>query len=312
MQLDEIKKYNRIVENIVGKTGIASSQPTNVALNQYYAQLGIIYRKFHSEEGAMHFPIKFAEDQKHKEKLLYQAQTVEKIIQEKDGAKVLELGCGMGFNTIYLAKNNPNVQFDAIDIAANNIKIAKKKASKLSNVSLLEMDFDRLNLPEKKYDVIFGVETLCYSKDLIGLLNKLSSMLTEEGKIIIFDAFVRRNSVELNDESVQQAYRLLLWGWSLEKFDEINNLAQKTQDKLYTVEEMVDFSDNIVSNNQAYQNGAIHAFKYTFFLKLLLVLKIIPIGYIQHLTAGLYSSHFMQSGFLGYFKLVIGKKKAQI
>lgn len=307
LTIDEIKNYNKIVEDIAGDNLTKSTLLASAALSQYYAQLGRVYRTFHSEEGAMHFPIKFSEDQKHKEKLLYQAQTVENIIKNKNGANVLELGCGMGFNTIYLATNNPTVQFDAIDLAASNIKVAKRNASKLANTTFLEMDFDKLEMPNKKYDVIFGVETLCYSNDLNKLLNSLTHTLAPDGQIIIFDAYINQFADQLNDTE-HKAYQLLLWGWYLDQFESLKNLTAESNSKLYEVKKVVDYSGNIMSNNLAYQKGSMLAFNYPKILKLLYALRILPLSYIKQITAGLYSAYFVQRKYLGYYELIITLK----
>jgi hypothetical protein len=110
------------------------------------------------------------------------------------------------------------------------------------------------------------------------------------------------------DAEERKAYNLLLWGWSLEKFDSMDKIMSATTEQSFKIEEMVNYSENIMSNNLAYQKGSMLAFGFSTILRILFSLKILPLSYIRQITAGLYSSYFVQNGYLGYYKLVVRKK----
>jgi len=66
----------------------------------------------------------------------------------------LDIGCGTGAISNFLAKNNPNIKFDAVDFS-NSIEYAKEFAcnNNLKNINYLKQNF--LELPvDKKYDVV--------------------------------------------------------------------------------------------------------------------------------------------------------------
>jgi 16S rRNA A1518/A1519 N6-dimethyltransferase RsmA/KsgA/DIM1 with predicted DNA glycosylase/AP lyase activity len=54
----------------------------------------------------MHLPISFSDKTSHNKKLLYQADFINETINRYNYSNILELGCGMGFNTNYLAKKS--------------------------------------------------------------------------------------------------------------------------------------------------------------------------------------------------------------
>ena len=53
------------------------------------------------------------------------------------GSKILEAGCGVGAQTITLAKNSPHARFISVDISQNSVLEAKKKIKRagFSNLS---------------------------------------------------------------------------------------------------------------------------------------------------------------------------------
>jgi tRNA G46 methylase TrmB len=65
------------------------------------------------------------------------AKQIETLAKEtKERIRILELGCGMGYNIKYLAKRFPDAQFIGIDITKSYIRKAKSKTKGLENVSI--------------------------------------------------------------------------------------------------------------------------------------------------------------------------------
>jgi ubiquinone/menaquinone biosynthesis C-methylase UbiE len=58
---------------------------------------------------------------------------------------VLELGCGKGFNSIYLAKRLPETELIGIDITDHHLKIAQKKSRGIENLRFIYGDFHKLD-----------------------------------------------------------------------------------------------------------------------------------------------------------------------
>ncbi|MEW6710948.1 MAG: class I SAM-dependent methyltransferase [Candidatus Riflebacteria bacterium] len=71
----------------------------------------------------------------------------------KEGASILEIGCGLGTNSLWLASEGYAV--DAMDISPECIRLAEERKQKAgSKVVFMAHDF-LSSVPEKKYDVIF-------------------------------------------------------------------------------------------------------------------------------------------------------------
>ncbi len=78
---------------------------------------------------------------------------IPKFVTFKDGAKILDLGCGGGFPGIPLAIFYPNVTFDLIDARSKKIIVvnAVKDALKLSNVKAMHGRAEEL---KSRYDFV--------------------------------------------------------------------------------------------------------------------------------------------------------------
>ena len=75
---------------------------------------------------------------------------------------VLELGCGCGAISRYLAEQGMNV--DAIEGSNRRAKIAYSRCRGLGNVNIINSNFNYLHLPEDSYEAVFLIGVLEYAK----------------------------------------------------------------------------------------------------------------------------------------------------
>lgn len=111
----------------------------------------------------------------------------------KSNDKILDAGCGIGDSTIWLAKNF-GVSVIGVDINKNRIKIAAKTAKEEGihhQVKFLVSDFLNNPLPDNYFDVIWGIESVCYVKDKRLFFAEANRMLKTEGRIIITEGFLK-------------------------------------------------------------------------------------------------------------------------
>ena len=307
MNEKELEKYCDVIYDIISKDTIVNTNGSNKVICDYYKKSSFFYRNFHSKEGAMHLPIKLSDKESNKEKLLHQAESIHAIINNYDYLNILELGCGMGFNTNYLATKNPEKRFTGIDLEPTNLKFAQRKSKKVNRALFYQMDYDEMKEPSAKYDLIFAIETLCHSKNLIGLLDNLSNYLSDKGRIIIFDGYIKSGEASLTKEFEKHAYNLLSWGFALDGFQKIDTILEPNILNGLEIINVEDLSENVISYLLTFQRASIKTLKYPFFLKMLLRTRIIPLAFIKQISAGLLLPYFLKSGYLGYYKLEFQK-----
>lgn len=104
----------------------------------------------------------------------------------KDGQKILELGCGWGSLTLYMAEKYPNSEITAISNSKYQIQYIKELAEErnLENVKVLTADINNFQI-EQKFDRVVSVEMFEHMRNYKKLMEKVSSFLKDQGKLFI-------------------------------------------------------------------------------------------------------------------------------
>lgn len=74
-----------------------------------------------------------------------------------EGSTVLEAGCGVGAQTITLAQRSPGAHFTSVDVSADSIATARRRAARfeLTNVEFQQADIFALPFPAASFDHVF-------------------------------------------------------------------------------------------------------------------------------------------------------------
>jgi tocopherol O-methyltransferase len=113
----------------------------------------------------------------------------------KRGARILDVGCGVGGSSLWLAENLGAVTV-GITISPVQVEMARKLARerKVSS-SFLLMDAERISFAEP-YDVIWAVAVLSHLRNQENFLKSATKSLNERGKFVIFDWMVSEDIAE--------------------------------------------------------------------------------------------------------------------
>ena len=94
-------------------------------------------------------------------RLLDQAGTLAELLHADtrypSGCAVLEAGCGVGAQTVTLARNSPGARFTSIDVSSRSLDAARARvrAASLGNVEFREADVYDLPFAEESFDHVF-------------------------------------------------------------------------------------------------------------------------------------------------------------
>jgi len=132
--------------------------------------------------------------QREAQRLLDQASSVSEYLHFDSnweaGSKILEVGCGVGAQTIFIAHKNPKVQFLSIDISEKSIELAKSriKSENIHNVDFRIQDVKTID-PKKdgKFDHIFVCFLLEHLIDPVEVLSILRTVLKPNGTITVIE-----------------------------------------------------------------------------------------------------------------------------
>jgi ubiquinone/menaquinone biosynthesis C-methylase UbiE len=102
---------------------------------------------------------------------------------------VLEAGCGVGAQTVLLARNNPQAHFVSIDISAESLACAGERVSGkgLTNVTFGQADICNLPFRQRTFDHVFVCFTLEHIQDPLLALCKLKNIIRADGTITVIE-----------------------------------------------------------------------------------------------------------------------------
>ena len=100
-------------------------------------------------------------------------------------SSVLEVGCGVGAQTIILAKNNPEANFLSVDISENSVRQLEKliREKNIANVQVQKADVFDLLFSKDSFDHIFVCFLLEHIEKPLEALMNLKKVLRPKGTI---------------------------------------------------------------------------------------------------------------------------------
>lgn len=104
----------------------------------------------------------------------------------RDGMDILELGCGWGSLSLWLAKHFPNSRITGISNSGSQREFISKEAAarNLSNLEIITCDINKFST-EKQFDRIVSIEMFEHLRNYRELLKKISGWLKEDGKLFV-------------------------------------------------------------------------------------------------------------------------------
>jgi len=112
-------------------------------------------------------------------------QTCERALLS-DGQDILELGCGWGSLTLWMAEHYPNSRITAVSNSAPQRRYIESQvaARNLRNVQVLTADMNRFQAPAQ-YDRIVSVEMFEHMRNYQELLARVASWMKPEARLFI-------------------------------------------------------------------------------------------------------------------------------
>lgn len=103
-----------------------------------------------------------------------------------DGMEILDLGCGWGSLTFWIAKNYPNAKVLAVSNAQNQIDFIRAIASDkgLGNIQTMTCDMNHMET-NRRFDRVLSIEMFEHMRNWERLLNKISVWLKPKGKLFV-------------------------------------------------------------------------------------------------------------------------------
>lgn len=114
--------------------------------------------------------------------------------QLADGQDILELGCGWGSLTLWMAERYPNARITAVSNSRPQREHIQAQCAQrgLGNVRVITQDVNRLELETDSFDRCVSIEMFEHMRNYETLLHRISGWLRPQGKLFVH-IFVHRN-----------------------------------------------------------------------------------------------------------------------
>ena len=104
----------------------------------------------------------------------------------QEGHDILDLGCGWGSFSLYVAEKYPSVSITAVSNSKDQIAFIQNEAKRrgLFNIKASKMDVNNLDL-DNKFDRIVSIEMFEHLRNYKLILNSLNSLLKPDGRLFV-------------------------------------------------------------------------------------------------------------------------------
>lgn len=104
----------------------------------------------------------------------------------RDGHSILELGCGWGSLTLWMAKKLPNAKITAVSNSSTQRQYIEAEAAKrgLHNLEVITCDVNVLSI-DKRFDRVISIEMFEHMRNYRQLLHRIATWLKPEGKLFV-------------------------------------------------------------------------------------------------------------------------------
>lgn len=301
---ENLPRYLRKINQLFPEYG--SGQVIDVAhVKRYYAESFWGYAIFHSWAGAIHMALS-PSGHFYKNDYFRQAEEVGDLLSKgvSHEARILEVGCGRGFNLHYLAETFPRYKFVGVDLSDRNLVAARKDLDDLCNVSLVANDFHSLDsIATDSVSLAFAVESLCHAVDLPLAFRAISRVLKRGGRLVVFDAF-RDASKELSADTLLAA-SYAEHAMAVPSFKRVTEFVAAAEAAGFRLEYVQDRSGHIMPNLIRLSDFAKGFFKIGPLSHVLMML--LPRALVENAIAGLLMAVTVKTGAHRYFKVCLRK-----
>jgi ubiquinone/menaquinone biosynthesis C-methylase UbiE len=126
-------------------------------------------------------------------RLVDQANTLTELLHGDTrypaGSRVLEAGCGVGAQTVTLAKNSPEAEFTSVDVSNDSLSKARARIEHegFENVTFQQANIYNVPFPEGSFDHVFVCFVLEHLEDPVEALKRLTNVLKPGGTITVLE-----------------------------------------------------------------------------------------------------------------------------
>jgi tocopherol O-methyltransferase len=158
---------------------------TTEAVREHYDSMARVYRLFWGQH--LHHGLFVSGDERPRRAQEQMLEFCVRILAFAPGSVVLDVGCGYGGTSIYLARNH-DARVTGITLSRKQAEFADKSARRNGvhdRVEFVLADAEHHDFREARYDVIWTMESSEHFLDRRGYFRKVANALRPRGKLLV-------------------------------------------------------------------------------------------------------------------------------
>lgn len=303
MAAADVKTYLGQLRDLFDVDAFLKQEVSPRSIQRYYTECAWIYGLLHSPAGAVHLALNY-DGQYNADGFYEQPRLIQKQIDTLHPRRALEIACGKGFNTHWLAPRNTHTEFCAVDLTPKHIQIAARKHR--ANVQFSVGDYQHLAFADHSFELVSAIECLCHARDLGEVFGEIYRVLAPGGRLILTDGF-RRPGFETLEPAMEVAAQLVELSMNVERFWPIDTFLCAAQDSGFRVAECSDLSDAIQPNLKHLQSVAKLYLRWPSLARR--ITRLLPPYLVRHAITGLLGAETLASNAQGYYAVVLEKPR---
>lgn len=233
-----------------------------------------------------------------------ESEAAERMIAEVAAAagvaetdRVLDLGCGVGEDATWLARN-VGASVVGVNVHERQLEAAREYAAESGVDDLVSVHYDDFHeletVADDSVDVVWGLEALCHSHDDGRVVEQADRVLDDGGRVVFADLFLRRS--ELSDTDAGRL-RKLYDSWDVQ-YDPIDDLERSLVENGFENVDVRDVTEAVFPSVERDYRMSLYSYPYYRVMSLLGRADDRLVG----LSIGGYHCHeLFQRGALGYY-----------
>jgi SAM-dependent methyltransferase len=128
----------------------------------------------------------------------------------RSGARVADIGCGLGWSAIGIALAYPDVTVDGYDVDAPSVEAARRNAAESGVGDRVRFHVADAATVAERYDVVFAFECIHDLPDPVAVLAAMRALAGADGTVVVMDERVAETFTAPGDDVER-----LMYGYSL-------------------------------------------------------------------------------------------------
>ncbi|MDH7444829.1 methyltransferase domain-containing protein [Aquimarina sp. 2201CG14-23] len=154
-------------------------------------------------------------------------QVFNRLRFNKQHGVVADLGCGIGGTIKYGLRKYPRLHIIGVTLSPFQVREGNKRLQQMNGL-ILEENYCKTSFPSDSFDSAYAIESLCHSGHSIEALEEAYRILKPTAKLVIADAFLKKDAEQLCPGS-HYCYNQLCKGWSLEGLGSIQKVKKSLE-----------------------------------------------------------------------------------